>query len=159
MDNLYIVQILNNTEQKDIFIGTCEWRETHFQKAKLFNGEDSAKKAILELFKEGEVKYDFQKDIFNYKTLPLKDYPADKNFLNSFDFTNIPDNDRDVQFVYRDGSICGVTTNFLREEMLKGRYLDTHSDFCRWRYIPDTFFLKIKKGFREETFNGMILES
>jgi len=62
-----------------------------------------------------------------------------------FDEQYIPEIDRDVEFIYRDGSRTGVVTNFLRGEMLNGNMLSFNPHFLRWRYIPDSIYLKLKR--------------
>lgn len=80
-----------------------------------------------------------------YDIVDINDIPEHPIFANASSFCIIPAINRDVQFVYRDGSTEGVVTNFLRQEKLKGNYCAMPHEKVRWRYIPDGTFLKIQK--------------
>lgn len=82
-----------------------------------------------------------------YEIVDLSTFPKSTEFDEAFPFNSnhIPEDDHDVEFIYRDDTKLGVTTNFLRQEMLKGRFLTLCPEHVRWRYIPDSYFLQMKK--------------
>lgn len=81
-----------------------------------------------------------------YSVVDLREIPAPDSFNQANSFDIIPDLDRDVEIIYRNGERDGVVTNFLRDEMLKGNYKTLNNQKARWRYVEDSLFLTYKKA-------------
>ncbi len=161
-NELYFVKI---TRQEKVYYCSPMFRETN-----IFNGLqtflDVEAYAAMKRLRDEHNKYideicevykdnvhqlkslEERRNSVNFEVISLAMVPEHEDFQNGFplDSTNIPDYNRDVSIIWRDGSRCGVVTNFLRDAMLKGDFLHPdRGNFIRWTYIEDSIYLKLKK--------------
>lgn len=70
------------------------------------------------------------------RVMPLSEFPRSEVFDNAFpiDPQHLHEPGKEVKVVYRDGSSCLVSGDFMRKELLAGRWKNSNPAVERWVY-------------------------